>query len=364
MGHSVASLLAPKRVQAVISRVAEATAPLSMIFSFAEGGSNRSQFGGRHFFYDVFNNTREVASGSRPGTPSANVRPQKVGEVLGVFPHASENIQLLDEEIFNRRRLGGIDSELDSMGEAYITRQEMYLAQKFVNIVEFQVAAMLRGSYTYTIDGNALYHDFSGGSETVNFQIPANNKNQLNGIIAASWATTTTDIPGHIFAINAKSLELTGFPIAHAICNSATWQYLLNNTKLAAQGGTANVIFDTIKQDERGNFTARLRAIPWLTWHIIDSGLNVGSAVGGTFTKLIGTDQVSFIPDPSPLWCTYLEGSEIVTRGPAGTRGEEFGLWNYSHAIDDPSGYKMVMGFNGIPALYNPGCIFNADVTP
>jgi hypothetical protein len=91
----------------------------------------------------------------------------KVGSVAGTFPRSAENIPLLDEDLLNRRRLGGPTSRLDSMGEAYLTRQEVYLAQRFANLIEFQTASMLRGSYTFAQDGDDLRHGFSGGETTV-----------------------------------------------------------------------------------------------------------------------------------------------------------------------------------------------------
>src|SRR5256886_16447910 len=69
-----------------------------------------------------------------------------------------------------------------------------YLAQRFANLIEFQTAAMIRGQYSYTTDGDLLRHGFTGSDTTINYQIPAGNLNQLDmlgsgNILNADWAT-------------------------------------------------------------------------------------------------------------------------------------------------------------------------------
>lgn len=368
-GRSVSDILAPKQILKVVSRVKPALTTLSSLFGFNIGGSNRVQFGGRHFFYDVFNRSRAVAGGRAPGQASDLITPQKVGEVIGVFPRAAETMALTYEDIHNRRRIGGPVNELDSAGERYITRQEMYLGERFANLIEFQTAAMLRGSYVFVQNGDRLHHDFTGSGTTINFRIPSGNLDQLNmlgggNLIAASWATASTDIPAHLFNINSAMIQLTGYALKHCFCKSDVWQYVLNNTKVAAQGGTSNVVFERIAQDADGNFTAVLRSIPWLQWHIIEHGLEVGTS--GTYTDLIEDDHIAFAPDPSPEWCEYLEGSEIVVEGPGvgAAKGEQFGFYPYAYPMHDPAGWNLAAVHNGMPALYVPAAIAYADVTP
>jgi hypothetical protein len=108
-----------------------------------------------------------------------------------------------------------------------------------------------------------------------------------------------------------------------------------------------------------------LRAIPWLQWHIVDYSLKVWD--GSAFTdpiRLIADDQVTFFPTPSPEWCQYLNGGEVVTEGPNGVRAFRHGYYAYGYANWNPSGWTLNHVHNGFPALYIPGAIFNADVTP
>ena len=182
---------------------------------------------------------------------------------------------------------------------------------------------MLRGSYSYDEDGDDLRHGFTGGETTIDFRIPAGNLTQLDmlgggNILDADWATAATDIPGHLHEINAAMIQLTGMGLAHVVLTSVGWQHIVNNTKVQAQGGSGMTAFESLQRVSGGEFTAMLRALPWLTFHVIDYGLEIWNGSSETFTKLIEDDHAAFLPEPSPRWVQYLEGSEIVTEGPNG----------------------------------------------
>ena len=366
-GRSIGDILSPKQIVEVISRIDEGRITLSKLFGFNIGGSNRVAFGGRNFFYDVFNNTRSVATAREPGAPSARRKPQKVGEVFGRFPRSAETIELLDEDTHNRRRIGGPLNELDTMGISYITRQEIFLGQRFNNLIEFQTAGMIRDSYFYEQSGDDLFHTFTSGSNRqVNFQVPAGNKDQLDmlgdgDIIGASWATASTDIPLHIMSIHEAMMELTGKPLQNLVMGKEVWNYIINNTNVKAQAGTSVAPF-SIDIQEDGNFVARLKSIPWVKFHVMLHGLEIASTE--TYTLLIAADHVMGFPDPTPDWVEYFDGSEIVTEGPNGMRAQRFGFYPYAYPIHDPSGWDLKAVFNGIPSLKSPQNVTYFDVTP
>ena len=368
MTLSTAQLLAPQTIRKAISQLDLPGTSLQTLFGWGLGGTNVARQSGRNFAYDVFNITRKVASGRVPGNTSHRTKAQSVKAVSATFPRAAETIQLLDEDLLNRRQIGGPDSNLDHGGEVYLSRQESYLAQRFANLIEFQTAAMLRGSYSYDEDGDALKHGFSGGETTIDFRIPAANLLQLNmlgsgNILAADWALAATDIPAHLHAINAAMIQLTGMGLAHVVLTSTGWQYIVNNTKVQAQGGTGMTAFESLERVSGSEFTATLRALPWLTFHVIDYGLEVWNGTSEVFTKLVENDHAAFLPDPSPRWVQYLEGSEIVTEGPNGPKHERFGFHAWSYPVHDPSGWELCAVLNGIPALYTPSALAYGLIT-
>lgn len=130
------------------------------------------------------------------------------------------------------------------------------------------------------------------------------------------------------------------------------WQYLVNNTKVQAQGGSANVVFDSLQRVGAGEFSVVLRTIPWVTFHVIDYGLDVWDGSTHTFDKLIADTHAAFFPEPSRRWTQFLEGSEIVTEGPNGPKSERYGFYPFAYPTHDPSGWQLSAVFNGIPALY------------
>lgn len=370
-GRAVSELLAPEVILREVSRVQLPGTVLSDLFGWglaardpdAQGG-NMIDYPLRDGSYDVYNRTRRLAVGSVPGTANTNVAPQKAGRVRFTIPRSAEQIPLTDEDLVNRRQLGQAVTVIDSMGENYIMRQKRFLAEKVANMIEFQTAAMLRGSYTFDQQGDELRQGFSGGEETIEYRISANHKDQLNGIITVSWATASTDIPADITEINQVCNDETGLGIEHAVCNGTVMQYFMNNDKFKAQAGTSNTPFEQYVRNGPGRFSVVFRAVPWLQFHQVDYSLDIWDGSAFTSTRLLGTDQVTFFPTPSPDWCQYLNGMEVITEGPNGARAERYGFYAYGYPSWNPSGWNLCTNHNGFPALYVPDAIFNADVTP
>jgi len=368
MGLSVSQVLAPKTIIKAVSQLNLPGTTLQRLFGWHFGGTNKVQQSGRNFAYDVIPSTRTIATGRVPGQSSSTQQPQRVMAVKGAFPRAAETIPLLDEDLLNRRAIGGPSDELDLRGETYVTRQEAYLAQRFANLIEFQTAAMLRGKYSYLEDGDDLSHGFSGGMADVHFRIPSGNLDQLNmlgggNILNADWATAATDIPKHLHQINSAMVQMTGLGLAHVVLTSVGWQHIVNNTKVQAQGGSANVVFESLRRVGAGEFSAVLRAIPWVTFHVIDYGLEVWNGSTESFTKLIDDTHAAFFPDPSRRWTQFLEGSEIVTEGPNGPKSERYGFHPFAFPTHDPSGWQLSAVFNGIPALYMSAAVAYGRLT-
>jgi hypothetical protein len=375
-GRALQEILAPEVILREVSRIQLPGTVLCDLFGWGLAARDPAKMSGnmidyplREGSYDVFNRTQDLATGRVPGTANLNTVPQKVGRVRFTIPRSAEQIPLTDEDLVNRRQIGQAVTVVDSMGENYIMRQKRYLAEKVANLIEFQTAAMLRGSYSFDQVGDELRHRFSGGAEVIDYQIPPGNKGQLDmlgsgPIINASWANAATDIPAQVYAINDAMNALTGMGIEHAVCNSKTIQYVLNNDKVRAQAGIAQSPFEMVTRDGPGRFTFKLRAIPWLYWHVVDYRLRIWNGTNFVLTHLIDDDQVSFFPEPNPMWCQYLNGGEVVTEGPNGVRAFRYGFYAYGYPTWNPSGWNLCQVFNGIPALYVPAAIAVADVTP
>lgn len=376
MGRSVEEILRADVIIREVSRIKLPNTTLSDLFGWglanrdpAAQGANSIAVDARDGKYDVFNQTRMLASARVPGTASSRQAPQKVGKVNYTIPRAAETIPLTDEDLTNRRVIGGPSNILDSAGENYISRQQRYLAQRFGNMIEFQTAAMCRGSYTYDQEGDDLHQRFTGGEHTINYRIPTGNLTDLdmlgggNNILGPTWATAGTDIPLALYEINEAFNQLVGRGLEHVITRSAVWNNVLNNTKVAAQGGSANVVFETLDRRGPGNFTARLRAIPWVQWHIMDYTLDIWDGSAFTATNLIADNHAIFMVEPDQDIAQYFDGGEMVTEGPNGVRTFRNGFYAYGYPTHDPSGWNLAAIHNGFPGLYNPSAIAYGDTT-
>jgi hypothetical protein len=369
MSYAVFHQLAPAVVNEAVAELVVDNESLQNLFGGQMNGPNVKRIPGRNFGWDVFNPTREVASARLPGTGPSRSNNQPVDVVTGRFPRVHESIPLLGEEVHNQRRIGGQPGELDTLGQSYITEQEQILKQRVVNHREFQFAAMLRGSYTYSFTGDDLIPAFTGGSITINFRVPTCNlssavpgldPNGNGNIITAAWSTAGTKILDHLFEVDKQMKILTGKRLKHVVCNASVWKSVTNNTQVQASAGTANVYFDRLEQvtDGSEDFTAVLRGCPWVLWHINNEVLNLN----GTVTQMIQDDYATFLPNVAPTWIQYWEGSEPVCEWVGRPWTEQYGAYFYATPTANPAGYELISLMNGLPAPKNPKAIMTAKV--
>lgn len=381
MGYSVSKILAPQRIMGVVKRVQGGRQSLAKLLGYVGDGANIAPIGGRQTSYDVFNSTRQLPRGIAPDGVRRLAPPQVVGNVQVVFPRAGETIPLLYEKMINQRAIGGPTSNLDKRGLAYIGHQEKFLAEKFLNLIEFQAASMFRGQYHFApVNDQSFIHSWAStglpGEKTINFQIPTGNKGQLNmlgdgNIIDVSWDSQDAndlydaDIPNQFFGINAAMEALCGLPLEHVSMNSLTWNYLVKNQQVKSQAGIANMPLQSIERPEGWHFTGLIRAVPWLTFHIMDHVLEIENPAGEfTRTKVLEDGHIYGHPEPSSAWTELGQGSEIVVEGLAAnaTTEERFGQYAWATPSDNPAGYNLHQVYNGLPLLYVPGAVVDATV--
>lgn len=367
-------VLSPSVVNRVISRIKVPQSRLQNFFGMQLGGPNNNPIGRRVFSWDIFDKTRTIAKIRAPGSGPATTAPQTVGRVAGTFPRVHEEVRLDYEKLHNLRALGRPAGEIDQMGLNYITRQEEFLATRFANFREFMTSRMMKGSFDILQDGDDwIPVDAGNGTFSVDYKVPAGNKNQLNmlgsgNIIDARWDNSGTSIFSHLTSINQAMEQLTGRPLRHVWTDSTSWTSVLTNTQIHDVGGTANTVFaqfDTV--DERGpdglpvnEFTGVLRAIPWLKWHIYDAGLDVATTGGSTtFTRFFDSTygETIFLPDPGPDWVEMVVGSEPVIEAYGAPPVERFGFYAWTFSNIKPASIELIAVDNAIPALYVPKAI-------
>lgn len=353
------TILQPAVILERISRLNLINNSLQNSLGMQRGGpAVRTSPFGRRGAYDVFNDTRAVPTATGPGAPSVKIKRQITGVVPFQIPRTAESMDMLYEQIHANRKIGGPVGEIDAMGQQHIFDQERIVAQRITNLREFQVAAMLRGSYSFSQNSlNEFTHAFSGGTFTVDYQIPAANKTKLNmlgagDILAVSWDNAAAPIITDLFQINAAFVQLIGRGLKRVKLTSVGWGYVVANTQVQNQAGSVNQVFDYLsKNDEDETFTAKLKAAPWVTFEINDNGLDDAN---GTYTKLIEDDHAVFHPNLTPEMAGYWECGEPVVEYDGGPAVERVGEYYYAVNKADPARVELHNLFNGLPVLKNP----------
>lgn len=360
MAVPIPTLLQPAVVNARVDRLRVVNTALQSFWGMNKGGSavRESPFG-RRGSYDVFSSTRKIAQAVAPGSPGSLQSPNPVGNVNYTIPRFHPSLYFLAEQIHNQRPIGGPVGQIDTSGQQYVADQEQFLKQQITSAREFQVAAMQRGSYTYAASNPFLGPTaaYSGGSVTIDFQMPSGNKLKLNmlaagDILAASWATASTAIITHCLSINAAFIQLVGRGLTNIQLTSVGWGHVGANTQVIAQAGTANTYFDYITRDEATtNFTARLRALPWLTFHINDNGLDSNA---GAFEKFIPDTNAVFSVSPETLVAQYWECGEPISEYDGAPMAHRIGEYYWIAPRSNPTGYQLFALHNGLPILQIP----------
>lgn len=334
--------------------------------------------------YTTTTGQRKTAKHSKYGArpPLRELLP--VGEKPVKLIHNIEE-QELDPIVM--KHLRSKDAFTRDLGESEVKRQVAEFKQLFVNTQIASVISMLSLTTSNQIHVDAsgnLLPNSTGAAESYTFQVAANNQNQLNAIIAASWATVTTNIPLHLRNLRKRSLKDTGRRLGLALYGENIPTYLATNDfvkdwwirypQYAAQWLNGNM-----------EIPSGLFGFEWLPMY--------GSFFedqNGTNQDLWGADHVTFLPalntgQPSDTednakgeviamsdWYEMMLGTYEVPRSLAITADAVaamsnvetvLGMFAYG-TIDKYAKVSTVCGQTFLPVLKNPDVMYAADVTP
>lgn len=308
---------------------------------------------------------RELARLVQYGAPAALVGRRGVSEVAVSLLHSFESMRHDPLVLQNLTRLDS--EELQALAIDEIDRQSMEFKRRFENLRLSAIYAALSGGKVWFDAAGGLLFSETGAAVTIDYGVPAANRDGLGGIIAASWATASTDILGDVQAIKKKALQTTGYPLAHAFYGANVAGYLAGNTAASAYiTGTPSL---ATQRYTSGEVPAGFAG---LAWHPVYAAFGVDAA--GNVGEFFGGDTVVFTPEPSPDWWELVEGSYLVPTSvgrisedageAAASLALKFGMFSYAKVTDNPVTVEHFAGDTFLPILKVPGAVFIADVAP
>jgi hypothetical protein len=279
--------------------------------------------------------------------------------------HTIEELKFRDELFRIFRQWDNYVPQQDRFKDE-IARQGAQFVARMDNLDVAVVVSFLANGIAWFDGDNNLLPSSSGAKLTVDQLVPANNKNQLNGLIAASWATTSTDIVGQITAIKNQSVINTGYRLKYAFYGVNIPGYFAKNDSIKGlwqfnQASNANY-------QNTGRMPPEMLELMW-----IPAYPSFFEDQAGTTQNLFPADGVTFFPEIDRNTYTYYRGSYPVptTLGPlpnaeaaAASFRDIFGRFRFAQIETRPPGIFDIMGTTFLPRFKVPNSVFIADVTP
>lgn len=340
----------------------------------------------RNLTYRIFNETRVPLKARAPGAPASTRAANPMAQNTIAIARFFESILLNYEMLGNMAAMLGPNSQIDEGGQSYIAQQEAYLVTQGHNMVEMLAAGMMRDSLyfissgTIPNGGDDWLPSFTAPSGTqigfqVPFQIPAGNKNQLNmlgagDIIGTTWANAAAPIIGDLLQIQAAYAQLSRYSMTDIWINSTMWINVISNTEVRNVAGSANTPFASFDMESAPNnsgpptFQARIRGVPYLTWHFDDDSAALGADTDPIYTQ--GTATLSkYVPDnmaifttaPSGDWCKLYYGGEYVVEQAGMPAMPRMGWYMWPMYLANPSCIQLFALLNAQAALYVPSVV-------
>lgn len=378
MAVALQDLLAPQVMLDVISRIRHPTSRMARWFGFlpdrideATGtlrGPAYTDVPTRSGAYNIDDNVRTIAGFRAPGTGPAMMSPNPQGQVNYTCARVHEKIRLLGENLGQLAKVLGPNSNIDSGGQDYITRQQKKMMQRVQNAVEILAWGVVRGSILLVNSGDDWTPTFTTPAAgtpyvTINFQRPAGNTLKLDmlgagDILGTSWANAAAPILTDLTQIDTAFSNLTGDSLTDIWLNPAMWIHVISNTQVINAAGSSNTPFASFKRvNERGvdgeelsNYTAILLGYPHVTWHITSTFLDVN----GTLTAAIPDNYAFFSCTPGKDTVDFLVCPEMVSEQAGQPMIQRYGFHAWSEWNTQPSVIELISLLNGIPRVSRP----------
>lgn len=376
---SLQQMLSRPSIQGVFNRTSSAPLFFQELLRARPTDTPTVNFGDqRTGFYDTWRHTLTSAQLRAPKVGPNRIPFKPTGTAQVTVARIYESTPYDYGDIFGLRGYG--TGELDARGQQIVARQNLYLAARVRNAVEFMLANMFRKGFSIVQGEEGFTLGALGaGTVDVSYPIPAANVDTIATVsgVTGDWGTSSTKVKDQLLAINARAEMLTGLPIRHLIMNSKTYGKLEALTQLATLRGTALPVFsdfmgtqvDSNTGRRSSGFTVFFPAMPQFLIHVFDgvyttTQLDPSTRTTGTTTKYIPDDRVIAIPEIDPGgWHGHATCQEPIRKDKY-SKGYEMvsGMDSFSWPIDEPPGEELRVLLNYVPVLFNPDAVYYLTV--
>lgn len=346
-----------KAIKAIIEGIPNPLPPAFM--------SVTDQFLGDSARFVQYKATRKTARRTQYGAPAIR------RELLPIEERDLKLIHSFEEKhisVLTYQRLREYENyNVQRMGQMELERQMVEFARIFANLrIAATQQVLANAAFFFDAAGNLLPTS-SGAVESISYGISASHQNQLAGIIAASWATATTDIPLHLRQIKKQARRDTGYELKYAFYGENLPSYLTANN-FVKDYLSRNYPFAQKEFLENAEIPQGLFGFTWVPVYqtFFEDNASVNQSI-------FGVDAVTFTPEPNAEWWQQAEGSYQVPTSynpvqdlasGANSFSTVFGPFAWARPIDNPPTATMFQGDTFLPHLRVPDAIFQADVTP
>lgn len=306
---------------------------------------------------------RENARINKYGSAARNVDRKGMKKETTTMLHTFESMEHDPMILQNLMRLD--NPVLQDLAADEVARQNLWFRTRFDNLrVSAVNSALAKGAIYADVDG-AIQASSGSADTTLDFSVPAGNRNGVGGIIGA-WQTSSTDILAQIEALKAKAVQTTGFELKHMFYGKNVPGYILKNDV------TKNLILGD-NQLSREAWASGIvpNGFCGLEWHA--NNLSYGLDKDGAIINWFDANQITATPEPSEEWYEFIEGSFVITKDLGGIHADAeaalkqmsqvFGQFSYAKVKDDPPRILHFAGDTFQPLITNGDAVYILDVT-
>lgn len=368
MSVDLASILSVRKqvgiVQETINGIPMDNMP-SQLFNLING-----DYPGNTATYGRVKGERKVAKNAKYGARGHTANSYQYGEEQVTLLSPKEELAFDANHV--RLLLGGVEENVRRF-ETHMNNVRENFTMKFKNLRIATIQSVLAlGTMSFDSDENLL-PSTSGAAFTIDFDVPATNQGDVDGIISAPWSTASTDIPTQIKKFINKIFQDTGFRLATALYGDKILSYLAQNDFVANQwGGTGGTNPNFSNEILKGNIPNGFMDIP--NWQYFGSAYYEDQ--NGVQQNWIDDDAIIFIPEVTDAWWEIGQGDTPVPTSFEPSMGDltgnglddfftlEKGMYGYTQLDRESASVKWVHGDCMMPILKNGDVIIQADTTP